>query len=308
MAIKFKNQFVVAKPLDYLVDEFLDTVMKESTHDTYHNQLHMMMSAIEEVNSEAVKDMDMLDTKTVNKAIRLLQKQYKTNTVKNMFTTFKVMLNFGVIEEDVAESVLDKVKKAKVVNKKDAKKQVLPTKHDITKLRIHMERNCTSLTELKYRTVIEIMYSAGSRISETLSIRWSDIDYKNKVVFVWSENTKTNKDYFLILSDTAIQLLKHMEQFKVDDQYVFSTNKGNKISRNSVANYLKANCEACGIKPINPHLLRKYCASSMLESGADIQTVSKFILHHENLQTTMKYILPNQTHAMDTIQKLQKNF
>lgn len=299
---------VIGLSYSYLVGEFLETIEKQSTHDVYRNRLNVFGKYLSEIDVEIYNNLNSIrNVKSLNKVILRLQKEYKQSTCKTILTNFKMLVAYGVDNEGLSESIPPIVSKLKVTKKKDAKKQNLPTKDEMLKLRTHMEKNSATLFDLKCRTAIECIYSSGCRVTELLNARWEDYDVEKKVIFVWAEQTKSDKDYFLILSDNACQLLDVLKQYQ-SGEYIF-TNKENKpMNRSSLSTYIQRNCKEVGLPNINLHLIRKFVATEMLANGVDLGTVSNYVLHHSSIQTTARYILPNEKKAIDVISNVHKNW
>lgn len=308
MATNIPNTTIIGLSFEYLQSEFLDTVLKESSKVTYANQLKSFGNHLAEIDPTTYNNLGTIgNLKSLNKVVNKLQLDYKQSTCKNIVATFKQLVAYAVDNEGLDPSILSTISKLKVSKKKDPKPQILPTKEELLKLRTHMEINSKTLFDLKCRTAIEIIYSSGSRTTETLKAQWKDFDPTNKVLNVKAETTKTNKDYFLILSDKAIKLLETLKQYQTNE-YIFTNKEGLPMDRSTLSTYIQKHCKQAGLRPINLHLIRKYVASTMLQNGADLSTVSNYILHHESITTTAKYILPNQKKAMETISNLHKSF
>lgn len=296
---KISMKPIVAIGFEYLMDEFLQSVEKESTFKTYRNQLQKVGEVLQEVAPDAFADLNNASVKDFKKLVVQLQKLYKSTTVKGQMATFKNMLHQAIEYELVSDELEAVLRKVKVQNKQDAKKQTLPTKQEVQKLKMYMERNCDTVQVLKMRLAVTIMLDSGSRISETLSIRWEAVDETKGIAWVNAEDTKSGKAYFIKLSPQALQLLDVLKQYQTSE-LVFDTD-GKRMNRSTVAGYLKRMCKGAGIPNHNPHILRKFCATNQLTSGVPINVVSKYTLHHSSLAVTEKYILDNEEDALKVL-------
>jgi len=144
-----------------------------------------------------------------------------------------------------------------------------------------------SVTNLKHKSILSTIYSAGLRLEECLNLKVGDIDSENNIIRVRSG--KGNKDRNVLLSDKLIVLLRqYYKQYK-PTQYLFEGQNGGKYSASSVQSFMRAALNKSKIKRhATPHTLRHSFASHLLESGTDIRVIQE-ILGHNDIRTTQIY-------------------
>ena len=147
----------------------------------------------------------------------------------------------------------------------------------------------TKAFTLKHRLYIEIPYSAGLRLAETIGLRVYDIDFKNNFIFV--RNGKGNKDRSAKLAEQTkqdiIQYLKIREN--QSNPYLFDKGLNYHISGRTIWKVLKRQAKLCNIaQRVHPHILRDSYATHLLWDGYDIRFIQQF-LGHAKLNTTQKY-------------------
>ena len=145
---------------------------------------------------------------------------------------------------------------------------------------------------LKHRILIELLYSSGLRVGEIIKVKWSDLDCKNKMVFV---KGKGNKERWAKLSNCVIKDLDkyHKERFNQKSEFVFDSmyKPETHISTRTVQNILKDKIKKLGLNiNIHPHMLRHSYATHSLERGVDSRYIQQ-LLGHNNIRTTEKYLL-----------------
>lgn len=151
-------------------------------------------------------------------------------------------------------------------------------------------------TPYDYRTkaMLELLYASGIRISELISLRFSNIDFENSIIRV---EGKGNKERLVPYNDTSSKYLNlYLNVYrpllaKKGKTYeeLFLNNRGTPISRQGVFKILKALCKTSGIeKNISPHTLRHSFATHLLNNGADLRVIQE-LLGHEDIETTEIY-------------------
>lgn len=153
---------------------------------------------------------------------------------------------------------------------------------------------------LKHRTLLSLVYSAGLRIGEALNMRMEDIDSKRMLIHV--KKAKGNKDRFTLLSPEFLKLLRIYHETYKPKNYLFEGQNREKYSFGSAQNILKRAAGKAAIKKkITLHTLRHSFATHLLENGTDIRYIQE-LLGHSSPKTTMIY-----THVSTTSLRQIKN-
>jgi len=162
--------------------------------------------------------------------------------------------------------------------------------------------------ELRDKTIFELLYSSGLRISEAIELENGDVDFENNFINVIG---KGDKERIVPVNDEAIRLLKkYMDESRQDilgtreSEYIFISKKGSNLNRKSVWRLLKNYVARTKIeKNITPHTLRHSFATHLIENGADLRSVQE-LLGHMDISTTQVY-----THmAKEKLQKIHKQY
>ncbi|MBU1028517.1 MAG: tyrosine-type recombinase/integrase [Nanoarchaeota archaeon] len=146
-------------------------------------------------------------------------------------------------------------------------------------------------TNLKHRIIIELIYSSGLRLEETINVKWEDLDYINKTIRV--NLGKGKKDRLSILSDVVIQHLMDYKNQRINKEsvYVFDSlaRPYTHISKKTVQKVLENACKKANLGFIvTPHALRHSFATHSLEDGTDLRYIQD-MLGHSSPKTTMIY-------------------
>ncbi len=142
-------------------------------------------------------------------------------------------------------------------------------------------------TNIKHKSILMMIYSAGLRLGELLNVKLSDIDSDRMKIHI--RQGKGKKDRYVFLSQKLLNLLKiYFKEYKPRD-YLFEGQKRNKYSSKSVQSIMKQALKKSDIcKPATVHTLRHSFATHLLEDGTDIRYIQQ-LLGHKKLETTQIY-------------------
>lgn len=142
-------------------------------------------------------------------------------------------------------------------------------------------------TNVKHRCLMFMLYSAGLRMSELLSLQWKDLDVDRKVIYV--RGGKGKKDRVTLLSQLAYNYLQHYRELYKPETWLFESLDKQQYSARSVNNVVKAATVRAGIKKrVSAHTLRHSFATHLLEKGTDLRYIQS-LLGHESSRTTERY-------------------
>lgn len=163
---------------------------------------------------------------------------------------------------------------------------------------------------LRDKTMLEIMYSCGLRVSELISLKKKDINIKNSFIRIIG---KGNKERIIPIGEIALEYLnKYFELLSYspkinNSKYVFINKNGLPLTRQYFFKIIKYNSIKANInKNISPHTLRHSFATHLLENGAPLIAV-KNLLGHESINTTQIYTHVNERKLVSVIDNNFKN-
>lgn len=147
--------------------------------------------------------------------------------------------------------------------------------------------------ELRDKTMFELLYSCGLRISEACNLKLEDIDLSSMLIRVTG---KGERERLVPYGEVAQELLdKYVNDYRSQIVYgsnlefLFISKKGGALSRKSAWRLLKKYMERAGIeKNITPHTLRHSFATHLLQNNADLRSVQE-LLGHIDISTTQIY-------------------
>ncbi len=140
---------------------------------------------------------------------------------------------------------------------------------------------------LKHRAVLALLYSAGLRIGEVLTLRLSDIDVDRRQVFI--RNGKGRKDRVVILAESFVPLYRNYYMTYVPKEFFIENPNGGEYSAASIRKFLKVSAMRAKIKKrVTPHTLRHSYATHLVENGVGLRHIQE-LLGHSKPETTMIY-------------------
>jgi site-specific recombinase XerD len=143
------------------------------------------------------------------------------------------------------------------------------------------------IDNIKHKTIITTIYSAGLRRSELINLRKQDVDFDRSIIYI--RGAKGKKDRITILSETNAILLKMYLKEYSPNYWMFEGPERGQYSATSVGRILHDAVEKAGIKKrITPHMLRHSFATHLLEQGVDMRYIQN-LLGHETTKTTEIY-------------------
>tara|TARA_X000000368_G_scaffold60184_1_gene42417 strand:- start:28 stop:924 length:897 start_codon:yes stop_codon:yes gene_type:complete len=156
----------------------------------------------------------------------------------------------------------------------------------------------SNLIEIRDMAIVELMYSSGLRVSETVNINMSDFEEDMTFLRVLGKGAKTRIVPLGRFAVTAINnWIIEREKILTKSEALFLNSKGARLGIRSVQLRLKKMATKQGLPPIHPHMLRHSFATHMLESSGDLRTIQE-LLGHSSLSTTQIYTKLDYQHLV----------
>jgi len=151
----------------------------------------------------------------------------------------------------------------------------------------------TNALGFRDRTMLEMLYATGLRVSELVNLKFEQISFRQGVVRIIG---KGNKERLVPVGEVAMGWL---EEYMVQARktilgerqcdYLFVTNRADSMTRQAFWHIIKRHAKKAQInKELSPHTLRHAFATHLLNHGADLRVV-QLLLGHSDLSTTQIY-------------------
>lgn len=147
--------------------------------------------------------------------------------------------------------------------------------------------------EFRDRTMLELLYACGLRVSELIGLSMAQLSMNQGVVRVFG---KGSKERLVPVGEEAMDLLQRYlpgarrELLKgIPSDVLFPSRRGTQMTRQAFWYRIKIYAQRAGIKrDLSPHTLRHAFATHLLNHGADLRVV-QMLLGHSDLTTTQIY-------------------
>ena len=155
-----------------------------------------------------------------------------------------------------------------------------------------------NVQEKRDLAIIELIYSSGLRVSETVNTNLGDFEDNKNFLRVLGKGSKTRLVPVGRYAKNAIEdWIIERNKLATKDSSLFVNLRGNRITTRSVQQRLKNIAIMQGLPPVNPHMLRHSFATHLLESSGDLRSIQE-LLGHSSLSTTQIYTRLDYQHLI----------
>lgn len=173
--------------------------------------------------------------------------------------------------------------------KRDRKLPDTLTQGEVDRLLGSVEDN--TVAGQRDQAMLELLYSAGLRISELLDLNVDDVDLGQRSVRAKGKGSKTRVVPIGRLAARAIEQWIEGGRLRVepDGPQLFTNLRGQRLSRQGGWKIITARAKKAGLAGrVHPHTLRHSFATHLVEGGADLRVVQE-LLGHASVNTTQVY-------------------
>lgn len=162
-----------------------------------------------------------------------------------------------------------------------------PSKLPVVLSRDEIQTILAAISNEKHNLMVALAYSGGLRVSEIIKLKIKDLNLPELTIHI--KDAKGNKDRITILPEKLIGNIKKIILGKDMDNFVFSSERGGKLTERTAQKVFENALHKTGIqKEATFHSLRHSFATHLLENGVDVRYVQE-LLGHANIRTTQIY-------------------
>ena len=283
------NSFILNDIKEYLV--FVSQVknLSENTSKSYERDLKKLDSFLKDLN---ISNYSQINVETCSAWIGSLYSQNNNpRSIQRHLSSAKGFFRFLKKNNLIESSPFELVSAPKSPSNLP---EVL-SPEDVEQL---LNFKPSNLIEIRDMAIVELMYSSGLRVSETVNINMGDFEEDMTFLRILGKGAKTR---IVPLGKFAVNAINNWiierEKIVTKSEALFLNSKGARLSIRSVQLRLKKMATKQGLPPIHPHMLRHSFATHMLESSGDLRTIQE-LLGHSSLSTTQIYTKLDYQHLV----------
>lgn len=276
---------------DYLAlfQEYLtvELGLAKNTQLAYMRDLRLLMKSLQLKADEEL--LQVSRQQLIAYLVRLKQEGRASSTVARKLASIKAFYRFLTAERYIRRNPAEVLEAA-------SRGLHLPKVLSVQEVeRLLDEPNLGTLDGYRDKTMLELLYATGMRVSELVNVPVKNVDMKMQYVIVMG---KGSKERMLPLGRTALHYLEHylsvvrpqLLRGKPDAAAeLFVTGWGGPMTRERFYEIIVAYGKSAGIsKRVTPHMLRHSFATHLLNNGTDLRIVQE-LLGHADISTTQIY-------------------
>lgn len=271
----------------YAIDDFINYCifekgLSDKTRVSYLNDLIVYMNFLNSLGIDNVLDIRSDDIKAF---LKIRYEEEKTTTIAHNLTVIKNFHSYLVRQGVVGEDVSQFVSRPKL-------KKSLPKTLSASDIDILLDIDLKTIFDYRNKAMLELMYGAGLRISELISLTINDIDMTNCVIRIMGKGSKEREiplgEYSIYYLRLYLDRRSDLQKGKNCDR-LFLNNHGLGMTRQGFFKNLKQLLKEKGLNPdVSPHTLRHSFATHLLNSGVDLRSIQE-MLGHSDISTTKIY-------------------
>lgn len=282
--------------METIIEEYLKFIqiekgLSENTIGAYRRDLKKYQLYMQE---QKIAHIGFIDRQTIQECLgSLIDQGASAKSIARFISTIRSFHQFALREKYAAKDPTVLIETPKYEKK-------LPDVLDVEEVIQLLETpDLTKNNGYRDRTILELLYATGMRVTELIQIEIDDVNLIMGFVKVFG---KGNKERIIPLGDTVIeyldtyinnvrpQLLK-----KTVTNVLFLNLHGRPLTRQGIWKLIKQYGLRANInKTLTPHTLRHSFATHLLENGADLRAVQE-MLGHSDISTTQLYTHVSKT-------------
>lgn len=315
MARAYKNKFYnkcsskieeFNKEMPKFVIKYIDSIKTSTTSNTQLNYLidikmflNYILDADSKTNYSSINqitesDIERLDSDFINDYINYVSDYEKNNdrikneniTLRRKLSSLRGLYEYLYTTNKIKANPITKVNLPKV-----GKKNIIRLENDESK---RLKDSCLSTRNDKRNyTITSLLLGTGIRVSELVGLDITDVNINHNEIRVIR---KGNKEDIVYMSDDLTEILneyieyrKHLHPTEEDENALFLSERGKRISVRMVEIMIKQSADSAGIlKKITPHKLRSTFGTNLYQATSDLY-VTAAALGHNSVETAKIY-------------------
>lgn len=269
--------------LEYLTVEL---GLSANTRQAYERDLRLFCKTLGFKNSDALVNVSR--EQITGYMTQLKEKGLAAATIARKLAAIKAFYRFMTAEgymdanpAEVVEAGTKGIKLPRVLSEDEV-------------VRLLSQPDITTAEGFRDRTMLEVLYATGMRVSELINLTLERVDLNMKYIIAFG---KGSKERIVPLGSVAAEFLQqYLEKVRPklthedrNTNIVFLAFGGHELTRQRFWQIIRAYGRKANInKALTPHILRHSFATHLLDNGADLRSVQE-LLGHSDISTTQIY-------------------
>lgn len=269
--------------LEYLTVEL---GLSANTRQAYERDLRLFCKTLGFKNSDALVNVNR--EQITGYMTQLKEKGLAAATIARKLAAIKAFYRFMTAEgymdinpAEVVEAGTKGIKLPRVLSEDEV-------------VRLLNQPDITTAEGFRDRTMLEVLYATGMRVSELINLTLERVDLNMKYIIAFG---KGSKERIVPLGSVAAEFLQqYLETVRPklthedrNTNIVFLAFGGHELTRQRFWQIIRAYGRKANInKALTPHILRHSFATHLLDNGADLRSVQE-LLGHSDISTTQIY-------------------
>ena len=220
----------------------------------------------------------------IRKFISELRSNRSQISVRRIISNLKMYFDYLTDNKIISKNLFTEISTPKIEKK-------LPSVATLEEIDLMVEKvDSKSKFGKRDKAIIELIYSAGLRVSEVNKLNLADVDLSMNQAVIFGKGSKYRS---VIFSQSTSNILKEYlnirQSYDAKEKSFFLSNSGKRLSIRSVQHIIKKYIKIAGLNPkYHTHTLRHSFATHLLDGGADLRVVQE-LLGHSSPKTTEIY-------------------
>lgn len=274
--------------VDFIQYCLFEKGLTDQSVKSYQNDLGVYFDFLQSKDVVFVKD---INSDYIKEFLKWRGEEESSSTVAHNLTVIKNFHKYLIKENIVKDDASLFISRPKLQKK-------LPRSLSVEEVDLLLDIPLVTAFDYRNKAMLELMYGAGLRVSELVSLTMGQVDLENGLIRIMGKGRKERE---IPIGEYGIYYLKeyleHRGALLKYNMYVdalFLNNHGKQITRQGFFKILKELLREKGLNPdVSPHTLRHSFATHLLSHGADLRSIQE-MLGHSDISTTKIY-----THVSD---------
>jgi len=271
----------------FLLHLELEKSLSDNTISSYRFDLNKFRTFVDGLNIASFYE---ADKNTIEKFLSAAKNYNKASTKARMLSALRQFFGY-LIKTDKYKRITLNPLEFFDPPKLSRKLPVVLSVNEIDK--ILNQPDIQTALGLRDKTILEVMYACGLRVSEVISLKIQNVLFNDEVIRVFGKGSKERVvpigksalDWVNIyITKSRITLAKHFSE-----DFLFLNWRGRRLSRMAIWDIISKYSKMAKIqKEVHPHIFRHSFATHLLEGGADLRSIQE-MLGHSDISTTQIY-------------------